>query len=89
MVGRSFASSTPYRDQLPNRVGERHAKPMLLIAAHQLLEALTRRLGIVHRIVDELRVDGSRKVGEFPLVLDPEILGQGLQAVRIAGERGS
>ena len=64
----------------------RHAEPMPSVATHQLVEALTGRLDVIDCIVDELGVDWSREVGELPLVLDPQIIGQGLQAMGLAGE---
>jgi len=44
---------------------------MLLITAHQLLEALPGRLDVIDCVVDEFSVDWSGEIGELPLVLDP------------------
>ena len=69
------------------RLRSRHRETVSAETAHELLEALARRLGVVDRVVDELGVDGPAKVGEVSLALDAQMLCDALQAVRGAGQR--
>ena len=70
-----------------NSLRSRHAESMLSVTTHELVEALTGRLDVIDGVIDELGIDRSREVGELSLVLDTQILGQGLETMGFACER--
>src|SRR5208282_2420167 len=58
---------------------------MLRVAPEQLLEALTRHLGIIDSIVDELWIDDPVEILKVALVSDVQVFRQAIERVRCAG----